>query len=127
MSTARQAPALADGRHSDDWPTAVLPAVLPAVPVRRSILRPTRPSSQAGPLPFEDWRGQAVTEELAAVAAPRRGTCPARRPALARHLRSALTGTLLAVVAAAGLSSYAAQGVADARPTAPRQAHITCR
>lgn len=129
MSTARQATAPAAGRPSDDCPTAVIPAV----PVRRSILHPTRPAShdEGSPhdegAPFADWRGQAQTEELAAVAAPRRGTCPARRSALARHLRCALVGTLLAIVAITGLSAYAAQGIADARSTALCQAHISCK
>ena len=112
-------------RPSDDCPTAVIPAV----PVRRSILHPTRPTSQAGPAPFADWRGQAVTEELTAVTAqaatlPRRSS---RRTTLRRHLRSALVGTLLAIVAITGLSSYAAQGIADARSAALCQAHITCK
>ncbi len=51
----------------------------------------------------------------------------ARRQTLARHLRAALTGTLLAIVAITGLSAYAAQGITDARSTALCQAHITCK
>lgn len=125
MSTARQAAAPADGRPSDDCPTAVIPAV----PVRRSILRPARPASQDEGAPFADWRGQAVTEGLPAVTAvpltrPRR---PSRRRAVAQHLRAALVGTLLAVVAVSGLSPYAAAGVTSARSNALCQAHITCR
>lgn len=50
-----------------------------------------------------------------------------RRQTLARHLRAALTGTLLAIVAITGLSAYAAQGIADARSAALCQAHITCK
>ena len=50
-----------------------------------------------------------------------------RRQTLARHLRAALTGTLLAIVAITGLSAYAAQGIAEARSTALCQAHITCK
>lgn len=131
MSTARQAAAPADGRRrpSDDCPTAVIHTI----PVRRSILHPARPASQDegssrdGGAPFAGWRGQAVTEELPAVAAPRRGTRPARRPALARHLRCALIGVVLAIVAVTGLSAYAAQGVADARSEALCRAHLTCR
>lgn len=116
MSTARQADRLNETE------------VLPAVPVRRSVLRPARPAIQDEGAPFADWRGQAVTEELAAVPAPRRPARRAsRRTTLRRHLRCALVGTLLAVVAVTGLSAYAAQGVADARPTAPCQAHLTCR
>lgn len=107
-------------RPSDGCPTAVLPAV----PVRRSILPQTRSASQDEGAPFEGWRRQAVTEELAAVPAPRR---PARRASVRRHLRAALTGTLLAVVAVTGLSAYAAAGTADALPTAPYQARTSCR
>lgn len=82
--------------------------------------------------PGADWRGQAVTEELAAVPAPRLRNRPARRSAcrhsVARHLRSALIGTLLALVAISGLSAYAAAaGIADARPTELCQARITCK
>lgn len=109
-------------RPSDDCPTAVIPAV----PVRRSVLHPTRPASQDEGAPFEGWRRRAVTEELVAVPALRVSR-PSRRRAVAQHLRAALVGTLLAVVAATGLSAYAAQGVAEARPTAPCQARITCR
>lgn len=119
-------------RPSDDCPTAVIPAV----PVRRSILRPARPTRSAPQgegASFAGWRRRAVTEELAAVPAtpavpptsPRRRS--SRRTTVRRHLRSALVGTLLAVVAVTGLSAYAAQGVGDARSTAPCQAHITCR
>ena len=112
-------------RPSDDCPTAVIPAV----PVRRSILHPTRPTPQAGPAPFADWRGRAVTEELAAVplASATSPSRPSRRTTLRRHLRCALTGTLLAIVAISGLSAYAAQGIADARSTALCQAHISCK
>lgn len=100
--------------------------VLTAVPVRRSILRPTRPTrsaSQGEGASFADWRCQAVTEELPGRARRR----PARRASVRRHLRCALTGTLLAIVAITGLSAYAAAGIADARSTALCQAHITCK
>ena len=119
-------------RTSDDCPTAAVPAV----PVRRSILRPARPGLGAGPTPFEGWRGQAVTEELAAVPTPSRRSRHARRSALRsacrhsvarRHLRCALIGTLLAIVAISGLSAYAAAGITDARSTALCQAHLTCK
>jgi len=50
-----------------------------------------------------------------------------RRQTLSRHLRCALVGTLLAVVAVTGLSPYAAAGVTDARSTAPCQAHVSRR
>lgn len=119
MSTARQA-----DRHAP----AASPGteVLPAVPVRRPILHPPpRPEGAS----FSDWRGQAVTEELTAVPA-RRSALPrrsSRRTTPRRHLRAALAGTLLAVVAVTGLSSYAAQGVAGTLSAAPCQAHIACR
>lgn len=74
----------------------------------KDIGRPYRPAYQTAP---------AATDRRRA----------GRRQTLARHLRAALTGTLLAVVAVTGLSSYAAQGVADARSTALCQAHITCK
>lgn len=110
---------------ADGCPTAVIPAV----PVRRSILHQARPASQDEGAPFPDWRGQAVTEELttvtsASAAHPRR---PSRGTRARRHLRCALTGTLLAIVAITGLSAYAAQGIANARHAALCQAHITCK
>lgn len=131
--TRRLAAAPAGGRPSDDCPTAAIPAV----PVRRSILHPARPalqdegSSHDEGAPFAGWRGRAMTEELPAVPAPRRSR-PARRSAcrhsvVRRHLRAALVGTLLAVVAVTGLSAYAAAGVADALSTAPCQARTSCR
>jgi len=120
MSTARKADRLSETE------------VLPAVPVRRSILHPTRPASRDEGALFADWRGKAQTEELAAVPTPSRSSRRARRPAcrrtaVRRHLRCAPTGTLLAVVAVTGLSSYAAAGVPSAPSTAPRPAHVSCR
>ena len=109
-------------RPSDDCPTAVIPTV----PVRRSVLHPARPAPQDEGAPFADWRGQAVTEELPAVPPASPDAAP-RRTRVRRHLRCALTGTLLALVAVTGLSSHAASGVADALPTALCQAHVTCR
>jgi hypothetical protein len=135
MSNSTTAPAPTPApTPADDRPTETLPAVA-SVPVRRSILRPARPALPASPAsaaPFEGWRGQAQTEELAAVPAPssrnrpaRRSSC--RRSAVRRHLRSALVGTLLAIVAISGLSAYAAAGITDARSTALCQARISCR
>ena len=115
--TRREAAAAADDRPAET-------AVIPTVPVRRSVLHPARPAPRDEGAPFADWRDLTPTEELAAVPAPR---CLSRRTRARRHLRCALAGTLLAVVAATGLSSCAAQGVADARATAPCQARITCR
>lgn len=116
-------------RPSDDCPTAAIPAVasVASVPVRRSILRPARPAPRDDGAPFADWRGQARTEELAAVppTSPRRH--PSRRTRVRRHLRCALAGTLLAIVAISGLSAYAAAGITDARSTALCRAHITCK
>lgn len=118
MSTARQS-----GRAAETSPAPTV--------TRTSIFpRGGRPAPTAAfpavTLPAAagaDWRGQAPTEELAAVPSPsrisrraRRSAC--RRGAVRRHLRSALIGTLLAVVAISGLSAYAAAGVADARQAA---------
>jgi len=135
MSTTAPAPTPAP-TPADDRPTETLPAVAP-VPVRRSILRPARPARpQDDGAPFADWRGQAQTEELAAVPAPSRCNRHARRSArrsacrhsvARRHLRCALIGTLLAIVAISGLSAYAAAGITDARSTALCQAHISCK
>lgn len=111
--------------------TAILPdtEVLPAVPARRSILHPAKAPSRDEGASFADWRSQAETEELPAVplAGATSPSSPSRRTALRRHLRCALVGTLLAVVAVTGLSAYAAQGVAGARSTAPCQARTSCR
>lgn len=70
--------------------------------------RPYRPAYQTAP---------AVTDRRRAD----------RRQALARHLRAALVGTLLAIVAITGLSAYAAAGITEARSAALCQAHISCR
>lgn len=117
---------MSTARRSD---RAAETGVIPAVPVRRSILhagppaRP-RPTSQDEGAPFADWRGQAVTGELTAVPLTSRRR-PSRRARVRRHLRAALVGTLLAIVAIAGLSAYAAQGVADALQAALNRAHLT--
>lgn len=110
-------------RPSDDFPTAAIPTV----PTRRSILHATTSPS---PRPVADWRDRTPTEELEAVTrgdAARAWRAPSRRRTVARHLRCAVAGTLPAVVAVTGLSAYAAQGVGDARSTAPCQAHVSCR
>ena len=134
--SAPSAPSPADDRPTGTLPTETLPAAVASVPVRRSILRPARPAPQDDGAPFAGWRGQARTEELAAVPAPSRRSRRARRSArrsacrhgvARRHLRAALIGTLLAVVAVSGLSAYAAAGVTDARSTALCRAHLTCR
>ena len=49
---------------------------------------------------------------------------PAPVSTLRRHLRCALVGTLLAIVAIAGLSAYSAQGVGDALQAALNRAHL---
>lgn len=90
-------------------------------PTRRSILRaaPVTGAPQPERSPFADWRGRAQTEGLPAVSSyPLRRNHPSRRSALSRHLRAALAGTLLAIVAISGISAYAAQGIADARQAA---------
>lgn len=111
-------------------------AIIPTVPVRRSILRPERGARSApqdegaSVVSRRDW---TTTEELPAVPAtpavqpppPRRRS--SRRTTLRRHLRCALTGTLLAIVAITGLSSYAAAGITNARSAALCQAHISCK
>lgn len=92
--------------------------IIPTVPVRRSILRPSERS------PFASWRDATPTEELPATEA-RSSVSPPSRPTdgrVARHLRAALAGTLLAIVAISGLSSYAAAGIADARQAAADRA-----
>lgn len=127
MSTAESAPTAPIAPSPGDCPTETLPTV----PTRRSILHAATGPGQ-GPGPFAGWRDRAPTEELAAVPAPRRRSRPARRSAcrhsaVRRRLRSALIGTLPAVVAVSGLSSYAAAGVTDARPTALCQARTACR
>ena len=73
-----------------------------------SIDRPYRPAYQIAPTDADRRRSD-------------------RRQTLARHLRCALVGTLLAVVAVTGLSSYAAQGFADARQSATCQARTSCK
>lgn len=72
------------------------------------IYRPYRPAYQTAPAAADRHRAD-------------------RRQTIARHLRAALVGTLLAIVAITGLSAYAAQGIADARSTALCQAHISCK
>lgn len=75
--------------------------------------RPYRPAYQTAPAAADRRR------------ADRRR--PARRASVRRHLRAALVGTLLAIVAITGLSAYTAQGITDARSTALCQAHVTCK
>lgn len=121
--TERPAAPAADGRPTET-------AVIPAVPVRGPILHRagTDLAADRAATSFDGWRGRAVTEALAAVPAARRPPRQARRRCVARrHLRCALVGTLLAVVAVTGLSSYAAAGVTDARSTSPCQAHVSRR
>ena len=109
--------------------TEVIPTVAPVAPVapvptRRSILRAPAagvPAAQPERDPFTDWRGQAQTEELPAVPAPSRRTGARRTGArrhLARHLKSALAGLLIAAALLTGLQLYAAQGISSARQAA---------
>lgn len=125
----------------DDCPTEVLPIVAPApaAPVRRSLLRAPAASAPAAPLersPFAGRRAQAQTEELPAVSSdtglptPSRPSRPRprreragrpssrRRASVARHLRQALTGLLIAVAILTGLQLYAAAGISQARQAA---------
>ena len=110
MSTTAIAPS------PDDFPTETIPAV----PVRRPILRPVEGA------PFSGWRDQAPTEELGAVPASLRRSpalhrisAPHRSPGRTlRHLRAALTGIALAVALLTGLQLYAAAGISGARQAA---------
>ena len=88
-------------------------------PTRRSILRaaPVTGAPQPERSPFADWRDAAPTELLPAMTFRRVGRRD-RRVSVRRHLRAALTGTLLAIVAISGISAYAAQGIANARQAA---------
>lgn len=109
-----------------DCPTEVLPLV----PVRRSILRAPAASApapatiaQAERSPFADWRDAAPTELLPATPAPtelrrERDRVAARRLSHRRHLRSALTGVLIAAALLTGLQLYAAAGISSARQAA---------
>nr|DAX36082.1 MAG TPA: hypothetical protein [Caudoviricetes sp.] len=118
MSTARQSYRAAETfpeptvTRTSIFPKGACPAPTTVFP---AVFHTALPA--AGP----DWRDQARTEELPATAARRRHT-PVRR-----HLRCALTGTLLAIVAITGLSAYATQSIADARQNALCQARITCK
>ena len=104
-------------------PTAAAAAA--AVPTRRPILhaasasigQPASVPAQPERSPFADWRGQAQTELLPAMTSRRAGRRDLR-VSVRRHLRAALTGTLLAIVAISGISAYAAQGIANARQAA---------
>ena len=107
--------------------TEVIPTVAP-VPTRRPILRSAANASIGQPAtvlahpersPFAGWRGQAQTEEMPAVSpSPRRRYRPARRSALARHLRAALAGIALAAAVLIPMQLFAAQGISSARQAA---------
>ena len=102
-------------------------SVIPAVPVRRPILPLSGTPGGAAQLSATALAGRRyLTPTGGLPAVPARRSGPARGATVRRHLRCALVGTLLAVVAVTGLSSYAAAGVADARSTAVCQAHVTC-
>lgn len=113
--------------------TEIIPAVAP-VPTRRPILRAPAPA----PAPFADWRGQAPTEELPAIArvstlpeptgsreslrtAPT-GTKGLRRQSrlrrLRRHLRAALAAIALAAAILIPMQLFAAAGISSARQAA---------
>ena len=122
MSTAANAP---NAPSPGDCPTENIPTV-PTVPTRRSIFPKGACPAPTATLPAvtlptaagADWRGQALTEELEAVPGPRRRGRGARRAALARHLRAALSGILIAAALLTGLQLYAAAGISDARQVA---------
>ena len=107
--------------------TEVLPTTTTtaaAAPTRRSILRaaPVTGAPKPERSPFADWRDQTPTEELPAVSPdtgrPARAERAPSRRTPARHLRCALAGALLAIVAISGISAYAAHGIADGRQAA---------
>lgn len=128
-------------------PAPAAPAVAPVL-VRRSILHAAASApAPAQPTPFADWRDRAQTEELPAISfdagpvRPRVSTPakptgsreghrtaptgtkglrrrPVLRPRLARHLRAALAGLLIAAALLTGLQLYAAAGISQARQTA---------
>lgn len=127
MSTARQA-----DRPAPASPTVTRTSIFPkgACPSPTA----TIPAVSLPATSFAGWRDRTPTEELEAVphgdvarAERAPSSCPARRLTVAQHLRCAVAGTLLAIVAITGLSSYAAQGIADARSAALCQAHISCK
>lgn len=139
-STRPATPSPAAPTHfpQDDCPTEVLPAVAP-VPTRRSIFRAATATAtataaaQPESTPFADWRDALPTRELPAVSSdtgrPAIGTRRSRRPRVstlpkptggrvARHLRAALAGLLIAAALLTGLSGYAAAGISSARQAA---------
>lgn len=94
------------------------------VPVRRSILRAAlqarQPAAQHERSLFAGWRGQAPTEEMPATEARSR-TSPPVRPTdsrVARHLRAALAGLLIAAAILIPMQLFAAQGISSARQAA---------
>ena len=95
--------------------TEVIPTAA-TVPTRRSILHPAQSPSAPAQL-FADWRDAAPTEELPAMTSRRVGRRD-RRVSVRRHLRAALAGALLAIVAISGISAYAAHGIAAGRQAA---------
>lgn len=107
--------------------TEVITTIAP-VPVRRSILhsaasasigQPAAVPTQPGRGPFADWRDATPTEALPATA-PRHVGWRDRRVSVRRHLRAALAGTLLAIVAVSGISAYAALDRARSQVSVPR-------
>lgn len=106
-------------------PTKIIPAV-PA-PTRRPILHAAPAGEPLSPPqpergPFAGWRGQAPTEALPAVPPSPHRSARARRSALARHLRAALSAIALAAAILIPMQLYAAQGISQAR-----QAALTAR
>lgn len=100
----------------NDSPTEVIPTV----PVRRPIPRP----SERGP--FAGWRGQAQTGELPAARTyterpavrRERDRVAARRARRSYHIRAALAGIALAAVLLGALQLLALDGIASARQAA---------
>ena len=102
-------------RHTSTYrPTATFPVRRPILP-RPDRAAPGRPAAYPATA-FAGWRDAAPTEELPTVTAP---ASPRReRSAIARHLRSALAGVLIAAALLTGLQLYAAAGISSARQAA---------
>lgn len=97
--------------------TEVIPTAA-TVPTRRSILSAAgAPRTEGAATPFADWRGQAQTELLPVF--PRVST-PAEPTGsrVARHLRAALAGILIAAALLIPMQLFAAQGISSARQAA---------
>lgn len=95
-------------------PTATFPVRRPILP-RPDRAAPGRPAAYPATA-SAGWRDATPTEELPTVTAP---ASPRReRSALARHLRAALAGVLIAAAILIPMQLFAAQGISSARQAA---------